>query len=479
MSREKKLINVVSVAIALGVLLVFLLQSCTSGGGGVGGTGVFLQGIMTKGSIIVGDKTLDATSADIVEDDAAVTEDELQNGMKVKIIGELSDDGITGIALSVEAEDEVQGRISSLDAAGNPPSFVVLQQTVFTDDLTVFDNFPGIDPDDINDMVVNQFVEVHGLRDANGDIRATRVELLASDIEPDPEELELKGTVSGLLGFTFFLGTQEVDFSGASIKPAGATISEGDEVEVEGDLSVNVLIATAVEREDLEDEQFEPGEGDEYEIEGYVSGFTSHPGDFNVGTQTVRTSSSTEFKNGSELDLADGVLVEAEGEISGNVLLADEIKFERARVKINAEATASALDSVTVLGLVVQITDLTEVDGALLPLPLSTSTYYKIAGFQDRNGNIIAEKIEPGDSDRIELRALAVGTDAVADTVTLLEMPWSADYDLSMVTEFEDENENPIINVDTFLALITLGETSVEIRDDTPFGFWDKAELED
>jgi hypothetical protein len=464
------------------MLFIFVLESCTTSGslgGGVGGTGVIVYGIMTKGSIILGDKTFDAASADIVEDDAEVTEDELQDGMKVKLIGELSDDGVTGTAVSVEAEDEVQGRVSSLNTAGNPPSFVVLEQTVLTDDLTVFDGFPGADPDDINDMVVDQFVEVHGLRDANNDIRATRVELLAGELDDDPEEPELKGTVSGLSGFTFFIGSQEVNYSGAVVKPAGATISNGDEVEVEGDLSGGVLIATAVEREDLEDEEFKPDDGDAFEIEGYVRGFTAHPGDFMVGSQMVRTSSSTEFKNGSELDLADGLLIEVEGVISGGVLLADEIEFERVRVKINAEATDSSNEDVTLLGLVFQITDLTEVESSLLPLPLATSTFYEIEGFQDSNGDLIAEQIEPGDSDRIEFRAKAVATNSVADTVTLLDVPWRADYDLSTVSEFEDENENPIIDVDSFLSLITPGETVVELRDEMPFGDWNKAELED
>jgi hypothetical protein len=78
------------------------------------------------------------------------------------------------------------------------PSFEALQQMFFTDNLPLFSDFPG-DSDDINDMADNQFVEVHGLRDANDDIRATRVDLLAAVGAGDPEESELKGEVCGIL----------------------------------------------------------------------------------------------------------------------------------------------------------------------------------------------------------------------------------------------------------------------------------------
>jgi hypothetical protein len=469
------------IAIVLFVLLAFLLQSCGDSGlgGGIGGTGIIVQGIMTKGSVKVGDKTYDASGADIVEDDSSATEDELQDGMKVHLKGVIFDDGVSGAALAIEAEDEVQGRVASLNAMGNPPFFEVLQQNIFTDDLTVFSNFPGPDPDDVTDMEDGQFVEVHGQRDANNNIRATRVELLAGVGEPDPEESELKGTVSGLSGLTFKIGLQVIDFSGASIEPIGATINNGDFVEVEGNLNGAILEANKVEREDLEDQEFEPDEGDEIEVEGFVSEFTVHPGDFKVDGRPVRTTLSTEFENGSDEDLRNGVEVEAEGHWSevDEILLVEEIDFKRVRVKINAEATAASPAGVTVLGLNVQINDLTEIDPDILPL--STGTFYKIEGFQDTNGNLIAEEIEDGDNGKSSLQAIVVSKDDVADTVTLLETPWSTLVDLSTVTEFEDDDENLLAGVDAFLALVASRKTVIEVEDDDLDTNWDSAELED
>lgn len=475
--RGKRKIKVGLMTGVLLVLLAFFLQSCVTGGG-IGGTGITVQGIMTKGSIIVNGITFDAVGADIREDDDPATEDELQDGMKVILKGEINDDGVTGTAFIVEARDEVQGRVTNLDTEGNPPSFQVLQQTVFTDDLTVFSDFPDSDPDDITDMDNDQFVEVHGLRDADRNIRATRVELLADVGSPDPEEAELKGIVSGLSGNIFFIGLQEIDFSSATIEPAGATISDGDLVEVEGSLSADILIATKVEREDLEDEEFKPDEGEEIEIEGFVTEFTVHPGDFKVDGVSVRTLSSTEFEHGSEQDLLNGIEVEVEGYVSDEgIFLVEEVEFKQSRVKINAQPTVVLSDSITMLGVVVQINDLTEIESGIEPL--QTDQFYKVEGFQDTNGDIIAESIESGDDSRNILQGLVSSKDDLLERITLLESPWDTEVQLNDLMDFEDDDDAALPSLEAFLALVIPGETIVKVRDDGPDGGWDEAELED
>jgi hypothetical protein len=56
------------------------------------------------------------------------------------------------------------------------------------------------------------YVEVHGLRDANGVLRASRVEALVRD-NANPAD-ELRGTVSTLGANQFNLGPVVVSFSG-------------------------------------------------------------------------------------------------------------------------------------------------------------------------------------------------------------------------------------------------------------------------
>ena len=73
------------------------------------------------------------------------------------------------------------------------------------------------------------------------------------------------------------------------------------------------------------------------------------------------TTSTTEFKNGSSADLANDVRVEVEGTQDGTTLVASEVKFERVKIKIEGTVTAHTGSTLTVLGLVVNQTALTEV----------------------------------------------------------------------------------------------------------------------
>src|SRR5439155_10405240 len=115
---------------------------------------------------------------------------------------------------------------------------------------------------------------------------------------------ELRGTISGLSGSTFALNGVTVDFSGAMIMPAGAMLANGQPVEVRGSFSGTTFVATRVDREDLEDVQFEHAAGEEFEIEGQVSGCGTNPcTSFSVGSQSVQTNVNTRFENGSAADL--------------------------------------------------------------------------------------------------------------------------------------------------------------------------------
>lgn len=473
------------------VLVLFVISSCAvneeggdnSDNGSPIGIPIKSSGLMTKGSVILNDITYTvAPGASIRIDDNPGSESELEDGMIIKLRGRKNDDGVTGEADAIEAEDEVQGTVTGLDTSANPPTFQVLSQTIYTDERTLFSNFPGPNPDDINDMSDGQFVEVHGLRDADGAIHATRIELKADVGVTPPEEDEVKGIVSGKSGTQFNIGLLLVEASGATFEPAGTTINDiidGDLVEVEGNLSGLTFVATKVELEDLEDAEFEPDEGDDVEVEGFISGFTDHPGTFFIDGIEVQTADSTDFENGTPEDLIDNVEVEAEGYIIGGIFLVEKIEFKRARVKINAEATASSTSSVTLLGLTVNINDLTEIEAGLLPLPLATSVFYEVRGYQDSNGNLIAEEIKIGDNSRNILQALVISKNDAAQSITLLNTPLSTLIDLSDLSiEFKDYDENILADFSAFSALITTGKTVVKIRDDGPDGNWDKAEIE-
>ena len=218
-----------------------------------------------------------------------------------------------------------------------------------------------------------------------------------------------------------------------------------------------------------------PDAGEKSEIEGYITGFVSHPGDFKVDGVSVRTLDSTEFEHGSEFDLANGIEVEVEGYIAeGGILLVDEVEFEQSRVKINAVATDVQSDSITLLGIEVKITDLTEIESAPL-----LGQIYEIEGFQDSTGDILAESIEDSGDTKNILQGLVSAIDEMDETLTLFESPWATVVQLNDAMDFENDDDTVIPSLDDFLALIVPGVTIVKVEDDEPNDVWDEAELED
>ncbi|MBI5740666.1 MAG: hypothetical protein HZA16_08085 [Nitrospirae bacterium] len=372
-------------------ILVLLLAlplvtlSCGGGGGGgndagAGGAGpkaVVSTGTMTKGSVIVNGVRFNAAGASITIDDNPGAEAGLHDGMQVHVKGQINDDGVTGTAELVEAEDSLQGVVSAKDTLADPPTLTVLAHKVIVDDLTVFANgasLAAINPGDV--------VEVHGQEDVNG-VHATRIEAGV------PNEAEMKGTISGLAGDTFSVGGQQVNFAGATIDPAGTALKDGDFVEVEGGLDAGgVLVATKVELEDIEDVEFEPAENEEAEVEGLVIGFAG--GDtFKVGAVDV-DASGADFKGGSSIDLANGVAVEAEGNMVGGVIQAREIKFKRDAVRMITDDMTMDLANrkITMMGKDVKIDDLTEIDA-----DVAGALRVEVRGFVDKSGTIIADEV--------------------------------------------------------------------------------------
>src|SRR5262245_16898429 len=110
----------------LTALAASILAACGGGGGdgGAGGTGspsgptsTVSSGVMTKGSTIVNGVRFEDTTANISIDDTPKTAAALQNGMVVKVLGIVNDDGINGTAQRVNALVEVRGRPTSVDVA--------------------------------------------------------------------------------------------------------------------------------------------------------------------------------------------------------------------------------------------------------------------------------------------------------------------------------------------------------------------------
>jgi hypothetical protein len=331
--------NFISMRTATVALNLFLLLAgCGGGGGGATpptSTPAVFTGVMAKGSVIVNGVRFEDNFARIMVDDTAKTAAALQDGMIVKLRGHINDDRLTGAADEIEVENEVRGTVQSTNAIAMPLSFTLLGQTVLVDDLTVFAHVAGV----AALVAGSSVVEVHGQRDGAGNIRASRVELIGA---PGANIDELRGVAASANGTTFTLAGVTVDYATAIITPTGATLVDGALVEVHGAFNAGTFAATRVDIEDSEDIRFAPGVNDDFEVEGYVSGFGG-PGDtaFSVSGVAVTISSSTRYISGISTDLGNNIKVEAEGVWNGTSLAARKIEFKRSVIRLQGAVTTS------------------------------------------------------------------------------------------------------------------------------------------
>ena len=341
----------------------FLVAAC-GGGGGTGGTGTTTpppggggptvsSGVMTKGSTIVNGVRFEDTTANISIDDTPKTPVALQNGMVVKVAGVVNDDGINGTAQRVKAIIEARGTPTLIPAGADPQRFVVLGQTVFVDDQTEYSDTVNR----FNSITISKLIEVHGQRDANGVIRATRIEDRLAQMGDNTVD-EIRGVVAGATvtnPTTFRLNNaatgQQINFAG-TVVPTGASWQSGSVVEVYCSArpcvdGAGIFHASRLKVEDAQDDAFRPTSGQKMEAEGMIAGFTAHPGNFSVGNTPVTTTSSTRFEGGIATDLTDNVKVEAEGSWNGTRLVASKIEFKRSVVRLQGPVTTSSATQFT------------------------------------------------------------------------------------------------------------------------------------
>jgi hypothetical protein len=441
------------------VAAVFALSACGGGGGGTPGATsapVVSTGTMTKGSVIVNGVRFEDTLADITADDSPKTPAFLQSGMTVKVKGRRNDDGVTGTATDIEVENEVRGTIT----AKGTDSFTVLGQTVFVDGGTVFDDVANFAA-----LAVGNAVEVHGQRDAAGAIRATRVELLAGPGVVD----EVRGVVAGKDASpgpgTFTIGGGTFTFDGGTVIVGGVAFDNGDLVEIHLDAGTNR--ANRIELEDAEDAAFDPAEGEEFEVEGFVTGLAGD--NFFVNGQAVSLQAGTRFEAGLPADLANDVRVEADGHMIGGVLVADKITFkDSVRFEANLEAVSGGPDNnVTVFGRTVFITSRTEQnprDGSFL-----VGEGVKIRAFLNLDNTTftatrIDEESAPVAPDDHAIQGLVIS--ASSPTIVLVkELPdgFTVDTTGLLDVNFKDDNDIPI-GRSAFFGALTARQTVVKAK---------------
>lgn len=471
---------------ALASLALGFLVAC--GGGGANFAGIDRLGVTSGtingfGSIIVNGVEYDTDDATFDIKDADGDQSQLRVGQQVTISWESTDDGVTRLATSVAYDRTVEGPIQSIDPVNQ--TLVVLGQVVLVDGATSFDD--EIVPGDLSGLAEDDVVEVSGLVDANGNVRATRI-----DLGENLDDFEVRGVVTGLdtLTSTFVINGLTVDY--LDVLPL--TLADGDFVEVEGDsFDGTTLIATKVEIEDRGISGAD--DGDDGEVEGYVSDFVSATS-FKVAGVPVTTNGQTDFEDGVAGDLANNVKVEVEGEVNANgVLVARKLEFKSGdsdddgdddsidgRVAGDVTAVNAGAGTLAIAGVVVTVTpatrleDRTGVSGQSFRLSdIVVGDYVEARGVPGTGPALTAEVVERDEaSDEGTIRGGASAIDDVGFTLSVLGIPVTTDAG----TTYRNRNGDTISRA-TFFSLINAGsEVKVEFTQGGAI-VADRLELED
>jgi len=445
-------------------------------GGGIGGTGVTSGTVTGFGSVFVKgvEFETDSSSFDVDDDDAA-SEGDLGVGMVVTVIGTVNEDGVSGNAVSIEYDEEVEGPISDdsvEDADMVTKTFTVFGITIIANkDTTVFS------ATDYASLSRNDIVEVSGFFDASGALVATWIEK-EGELSLGNSEVEIKGAVTGFNNIdTFTLNGITVMFDGTTDLSGipGGVIADGQFVEVKGVL--NTATSIFAQRIELEDEGFEDSDN-KVSIEGLVTDFNGL-NDFKVSGQPV-DASGADFSPQSLADsLGDGDKVEVEGPISGEVLRAVEVEQRGGTIKIGGQVPSTYVQGGPLsLEVVVDqpITVITDTqtsmeDDELGVEPFSLADIVAddeiiLEGYLDSEGNVVATQLQRKVLEKYELQGPvdAAGGDNLAGSVTILGVTILTDEN----TSFEAADESGLSGSE-FYDQWEVGDL-VEFEDDVPEG---------
>lgn len=313
----------------LGTALTLALTSCGGGGEGVGsgGTGLTAGGVGSGGtgissgagigpvtgfgSIFVNGVHYDISNAALLEDAA-----HLQLGMTVRVEGTSSADFSTGTASSVVSSAELRGSISSINVGAG--TFEVQGASVSIDPATVFDAATGLSA-----LAAGDPVQVYGLLDAPGTLRATRIEKLGAAASPI-----VSGALTNLnpASNSFMLGTLTVNYAGASFVGGLATGQLADGLKVRVRSAANpvagVLQATQVQRW----QEVPQANGTPINLTGVISSYASLSSFRLLGTLT--DAGAAQITGGRASAIGNGVKVEVSGFMNSGTLVVGKLKIK-------------------------------------------------------------------------------------------------------------------------------------------------------
>lgn len=437
-------------------LAIGILSACGGGGGGsigiadggIRGTGSSVGPVSGFGSVFVNGvkfETRNIPNRSVDSNDDISSEDDLEKGMILRVEGVWRPDN-TGEAERLEYDDTFRGPISDVvlpDAANNAPgSFRMLGQTIRFDNRTVVRVGNGELTDDMT-------VRVSAWRTGDG-YRASYV----GSVTTGPDfPLELEGRIEEVNPDRFRIGTQWIR-GGLNVGyPGDLTINDvvvGALVEVEGRFLSPGGDIIAAEIRFADDRRFRGEEDEDIELSGPVQSLNLSGSTFLLNGVPVDFDGQTEFDDFSRSRIADGLLVQVEGEFRSGRVYAEEIELLEGNAEVEAAVQSAdpSANELIVGGVTVRITNNTLIDSDDdITNNVFDADFLEVEGIERRDEN-----------DQVFLEALNIEIESAEDefslkgrletgnyplvTGTLRVLGVSLSYDESDYTEVDDDDEN-------------------------------------
>lgn len=307
---------------------LFFLNSCGDSssdilaGGGIGGTGYTSSGTITAfGSVVVNGVTFDTTETNVfISGQEKGTGNQvilnyLNVGKVVLVEGTGNVETSSGIARRVMYSPNVVGPVSAAyDIGQKIRIFKILGQTIVANSETIFNS------GSIESIREDNLLEVSGLVDDEGRIRATYIRRITNSYEPGTD-VEVKGFIQNLdlANKTFQINDLHISYAQAQVlNLGGGGIEAGLQVHVRGRIAENNHVSASEIRLAEENRIVNAEWAD---VEAFVTDFAAED-DFSVGLFRVRVQENARFMNGERRDLRKGIKIRIRGKVMNKVMLA-------------------------------------------------------------------------------------------------------------------------------------------------------------
>lgn len=295
-------------------------------GGGIGGTGYISSGTISAfGSVVVNGVIFDTTEAKVFVGsqekgfgNQAVL-DYLDIGQVVLVEGTANEEESSGIATRIMHMPNVIGPVTAIEDIGQKRKrLTVLGQTIIAEENTI------VKPGNLDAIKENNLIEVSGLVDDEGTIRATYVRKLANSFHPTTE-IEVKGSIQNLdlINKTFQINKLTVYYGqGQMTNLTEEEISSGQWVFVRGKVIGNYKYVWASEMVPAHENRIRNAERANLEV--FVTDFISDA-DFRVGLIRAKVREDARFEGGEKADLRKGIKIRIKGRVVNRILVANYI----------------------------------------------------------------------------------------------------------------------------------------------------------